>query len=1838
LKYCIFILFIIFSAFIFPLNICARPWWWSQFSAANHKDDYSCFEKWHSYFIDSASPEDTVYVQSMAWDDENVGTINWISGDNSIGLNRLVEQSGRTAPLRIIGDYNYNISKWNHIRAIADPLVEMNGSNKTYLTHSKICYVANKGVIISSANHNRNGWNYEHNNSIILFRDEFPDLLKKIEKEQTDEFNRIFHSQTTTGNIYHFSPYGDTVEIRFSPDDNNNGMESGAESIVGRLRYLIENAKESIIYMANAWGSSNSDPEANAGNKIKDSIINNSTAFKIGAKGAYSAGPVQSALQNNHTCRIESPMNDQHSKIFIIDLDILCAGSANFSSQAMLKSNQNDEAHIIIHDFRIARRYMSHFHHIMSGLDPENTGDADNYDNTPPDKPSNLSVTASLNSFELNWTKPELNISDFSRYYIFIDSKPINSNYNIGDKIDNDGDGYFDEDPTGNIDRFSSSFTGSGIPEDDDADGKTDEDPWLFPEMQIKNINQTNAVLTTSNVGDQILNGVSYWFAVVAVDTQGNESLCDTSGPHRLSVSGDTSLIITEIFYDNGSEKDWLEIYNNGISDVDFNGWKILDGENPINFSSVYHNVNGVGSKIIKPGQYAVASPSAEQWYDFYGDTPPILFDFNVFDFNLSSQNIGLITASGATVVSFVYPDKATTGHSIELFSLYSDPSSEAEWQASNEFLSKTPGDSNTTISSYNGADTNIKITEIMFDVPPGFSEDTGEWIEFFNCGSETVNLTGWKFGVLSGSSWIKSKFIAVSGDLYIGPGEYAVFHENGNAWNYGDVPSILIKGSSSFSMRATGDAIALLNSKDSPVEIISYPLITSNNSIERKNFRLDDYSELNWEPSNFTNGETHTAGKINTTALPEISIQSPENMYDTINQTLIISGTTLNSWKGDTVSIYLNGNLSSEIIIEQPNGSWSDECIMQSPGDSVCAVLNEQFGKSASDTIAINYFHPLELSLDLIFTEYDSMIKPLYFDIKTIGTDFGDTLIIFNEIANSTETITLTKRDGSYYDTIVLSDYGDTVWSFVYDKFGRNCYDTITVNYHPELLIQIQTPSNFHDTFLNQISVSGTTLGTDRGGTVTVFTNAETQSFYIIQELDGSFNSTALLSGNLSDSIIVKLEDRFGRTAYDSISVNYFPEHSLKISYPNSGIDTNSKIITIKGTSNFSFPGDAVVLSASTFLGVLEDIEGNNSPEFLYDYAVQSVIPIAASDSLWQGTVSLSNQNDSVIATLIDRFGRTYYDTLQINYFGNSSIGIIFPWAKYDTNSQFVNVSGSSYNSRSGDTINIFVNEIFQSSFSIDANNGEWNGTANLISANDSITAFIVSDWCGTSADTVEAHYFTTISFGISNPAYNTDTNIKSILISGTSSGVAGPDKIEIFLNGDYSNRQDAYYIWEENENWSVNSQINNIGDRITAKLTDQFGRILWDTITLNYYPPASIVFCSPAPYSETTSQSISISGTTYNSNAGDSIFIFQNGNLIDAIFISQPNDSWASSIILNDSLNVITLKLFDKFNEFRWDTLTISYFPIPNIKILSPLNNSNTNVLIISVSGSAQNISDGDSVEIFINSIFNSAGSISNFQWNGTGLISALSDSILVKLTDKFGRIAYDTITIKLSEISVAILNPVSSGLTYETTALFVSIAGTTNNLISNDTLNLLINDSLYISQSASSTWNCSVPLSIYSETINVTIIDGFGRTAIDTIFLSPGLTASGYISLEGNNNDSSNAMITIYNETESFSTFSDSSGFFVARFLYSDSFILTVSKPLYKSFVSNFYLYPEYVCEPVILYAGDFFRDGVINIRDAAMIKKHFGKIFPDLDIDGNSMIGNEEKYFLKKNYFK
>ena len=892
-----------------------------------------------------------------------------------------------------------------------------------------------------------------------------------------------------------------------------------------------------------------------------------------------------------------------------------------------------------------------------------------------------------------------------------------------------------------------------------------------------------------------------------------------------------------------------------------------------------------------------------------------------------------------------------------------------------------------------------------MYDVPSGFLETYDEWIEIYNRGADTVSLSGWQFGYWSGG-WVKRKLSALAGDLLIGPGEYAALHEYAERWysqGYGDTPPTLIDLLGAIDLNATsGNTIALFNYKGEIVEQFIFPILASDRTIERKNPYLENYTSTNWEAANLTGGETHTGGRANTVALPQIAIVNPSNNFDTYIKNITISGTTLNSWAGDTIIIYRDTQIISSFNISTINANWQTSIELSGRSDTIIAVLYDCLGRIAADTKIINYYEELNLFADLIFIEYDSMIKPLYIDIQTFGTAPGDTLYIFNQIVNDTEIVVLNAINDTYYDTIVLSDYGDTIWITLIDRFGRCDSDYVTVYYYPEIKIKIQSPQNYSDTFVNTIILSGTTLGIDRGCTVVVYNaNGIINDTVISRHLDDDWACSVAVgvnaaSGIYRDTIVVQLFDRFTRIAFDTIFINYFPEQIVRITSPLNNYDTNIQVITLSGTTFGSRVGDTISLYVNCY----------KESEFI----------INADNSNWSGTVALSDQCDSVVAQLTDRFGRSVYDTIAINYFGAASIAIEEPWYDYDTFGHIINVGGITYNSRAGDSIAIYLNNIFQDSFVLTDNNGEWRDlTAYISGISDSLVAILYSQWGGVACDTIPVNFFDTISVIITSPLNNSETIAQNIIVEGVTFGVNGPDKVEIFMNNDLLNRKDVYYIYEKNETWSVNAALTG-NDTLIVKLTDQFGRIAWDTISVRYIPPPDIDITAPPNNSDTIINIINISGTTQNTFAGDSIEIYVNGNLTGIKSLTSDNGNFSDTALLTNFSNLITAKVIDKYGRTNYDTIVINYYDTPFIYFTIPSQNYryDTTASSIIIGGTVTPILTNDSVYIYLNGDTYSSTSLSSNFWSDTFNIINDVDTLVVKITDIYNRSGYDTIII--------------------------------------------------------------------------------------------------------------------------------------------------------------------------------------------------------------------------------
>ena len=142
-------------------------------------------------------------------------------------------------------------------------------------------------------------------------------------------------------------------------------------------------------------------------------------------------------------------------------------------------------------------------------------------------------------------------------------------------------------------------------------------------------------------------------------------------------------------------------------------------------------------------------------------------------------------------------------------------------------------------------ADTDIQITEILYDTSSGFpiSDVEGEWVELFNDGLTTVSLDGWT--IQDGFTGVT----VISPGFSLAPGQYGIVYNSGRISEadfltyYGPLPAgaVLIThqgdGSDSSqwaSMSNSGEQITLLNDSSMVIEQFTYPdLAAAGQSLE---------------------------------------------------------------------------------------------------------------------------------------------------------------------------------------------------------------------------------------------------------------------------------------------------------------------------------------------------------------------------------------------------------------------------------------------------------------------------------------------------------------------------------------------------------------------------------------------------------------------------------------------------------------------------------------------------------------------------------------------------------------------------------------------------------------------------------------------------------------------------------------------------------------------------------------------------------------------------------------------------------------------------------------------
>nr|HPN31598.1 hypothetical protein [bacterium] len=129
----------------------------------------------------------------------------------------------------------------------------------------------------------------------------------------------------------------------------------------------------------------------------------------------------------------------------------------------------------------------------------------------------------------------------------------------------------------------------------------------------------------------------------------------------------------------------------------------------------------------------------------------------------------------------------------------------------------------------------------------------------------------------------------------------------------------------------------------------------------------------------------------------------------------------------------------------------------------------------------------------------------------------------------------------------------------------------------------------------------------------------------------------------------------------------------------------------------------------------------------------------------------------------------------------------------------------------------------------------------------------------------------------------------------------------------------------------------------------------------------------------------------------------------------------------------------------------------------------------------------------------------------------------------------------------------------------------------------------------------------------------------------------SVSGIIDRQGSPNDSG-VVVRISNGVETQSAITSETGYYSLTVHSADTYVFLFYKTGYKNESFEKYINSDTAIQAINLIAGDFYKDGVFGAKDAALLRKYYGKTNPEIDINDDNLVGTEEKNYLKLNYSK
>jgi len=395
-------------------------------------------------------------------------------------------------------------------------------------------------------------------------------------------------------------------------------------------------------------------------------------------------------------------------------------------------------------------------------------------------------------------------------------------------------------------------------------------------------------------------------------DTGGNwrGSQCtDGSSPgaeHCFPESGDPAdLVITEVMANASDEStgEYVELYNGGTSEIDLAGLVLTDGTGTDTIEAY-----ASGSTLLAPGQHALIIDSGYA-YDYVLPTDVILVTAGATLGNglATTDSVTLYDTDGTTTIdSFSSPSNPGDGYSIERID-YTLGDTSANWAAATDYCTRgrSPGRLNGAAS---GICDPILITEVMANAD---DEDTGEFIELYNAGYDTIDLAGLVFTDGDDTDTLQAYD---SGSTLLAPGGYAVIvdAEFDSDFTIDSAAIVVTTGDTTLgNSLSVSDEVVLYEADGvTIIDSFQHPSNPGNAiSIERVEYwGLLDSSD-NWEASTCAAG--YSPGLVN--CVTNASSAAAESSYDIVITEVMANADTEST--GEFVELYNNGSTDIDLL-----------------------------------------------------------------------------------------------------------------------------------------------------------------------------------------------------------------------------------------------------------------------------------------------------------------------------------------------------------------------------------------------------------------------------------------------------------------------------------------------------------------------------------------------------------------------------------------------------------------------------------------------------------------------------------------------------------------------------------------------------------------------------------------------------------------------------------------------------------------------------------------------------------------------------------------------------------